>query len=108
MACLTAQLDAVETSMPFRVVGTVKATSVRTIDALHTCGLGQRMGIFSGPGVGKSTLLSSIAKHTSADISVIALIGERGREVQEFLHTSLGPDGLSRCVMVVSTGDEAP
>ncbi len=83
-------------------------TSVRAIDALHTCGLGQRMGIFSGPGVGKSTLLSSIAKHTSADISVIALIGERGREVQEFLHTSLGPAGMSRCVMVVSTSDDPP
>src|SRR5439155_9521735 len=54
------------------------------------------------------TLLSTIAKHASADISVIALIGERGREVQEFLHTSLGPDGLSRCVMVVSTSDDAP
>jgi FliI/YscN family ATPase len=84
------------------------ATSVRAIDALHTCGLGQRMGIFSGPGVGKSTLLSSIAKHTSADVSVIALIGERGREVQEFLHTSLGPEGLKRCVMIVSTSDDAP
>jgi FliI/YscN family ATPase len=83
-------------------------TSVRAIDALHTCGLGQRMGIFSGPGVGKSTLLSSIAKNTSADISVIALIGERGREVQEFLHTSLGPSGMSRCVMVVSTSDDPP
>ena len=70
------------------------ATSIRCIDALHTCGLGQRMGIFSGPGVGKSTLLSGIAKNTSADISVIALIGERGREVQEFLHTTLGPDGI--------------
>ena len=84
------------------------STSVRCIDALHTCGLGQRMGIFSGPGVGKSTLMASIAKHTSADISVIALIGERGREVQEFLHTSLGPGGMSKCVMVVSTSDEAP
>ena len=83
-------------------------TSVRCIDALHTCGLGQRMGIFSGPGVGKSTLLSGIAKNTSADVSVIALIGERGREVQEFLHTSLGPDGMSKCVLVVSTGDEPP
>jgi FliI/YscN family ATPase len=83
-------------------------TSIRAIDALHTCGLGQRMGIFSGPGVGKSTLLSSIAKHTSADVSVIALIGERGREVQEFLHTSLGPEGLKRCVMIVSTSDDAP
>jgi len=84
------------------------STSVRSIDALHTCGLGQRMGIFSGPGVGKSTLMSSIAKHTSADISVVALIGERGREVQEFLHTSLGPGGLQKCVMVVSTSDDAP
>lgn len=81
-------------------------TSIRAIDALHTCGLGQRMGIFSGPGVGKSTLMSSIAKHTSADVSIIALIGERGREVQEFLHNSLGPDGLARCVVIVSTSDD--
>jgi flagellum-specific ATP synthase len=84
------------------------ATSIRAIDGLHTCGLGQRMGIFSGPGVGKSTLLSGIAKHSSADVSVIALIGERGREVQEFLHNSLGPDGMARCVLVVSTGDDPP
>jgi FliI/YscN family ATPase len=84
------------------------ATSVRAIDGLHTCGLGQRMGIFSGPGVGKSTLMSSIAKNTSADVSVIALIGERGREVQEFLHNALGEEGLKRCVVIVSTGDEAP
>ena len=84
------------------------STSIRAIDALHTCGLGQRMGIFSGPGVGKSTLLGSIAKNSSADVCVIALIGERGREVQEFLHTSLGPEGMAKCVMVVSTGDEPP
>ncbi len=84
------------------------ATSIRSIDALHTCGQGQRMGIFSGPGVGKSVLMSSIAKNTSADISVIALVGERGREVQEFIHTSMGEGGLARCVMVVSTSDEAP
>ncbi|HET6251160.1 MAG TPA: FliI/YscN family ATPase [Tepidisphaeraceae bacterium] len=84
------------------------ATSVRAIDGLQTCGLGQRMGIFSGPGVGKSTLLSQIARNTSADISVIALIGERGREVQEFLQHSLGSGGLSRCVVIVSTSDEAP
>ena len=64
------------------------ATSVRSIDALHTCGLGQRMGIFSGPGVGKSTLHVQIAKYTSADVSVVALIGERGREVQEFIRTA--------------------
>ena len=84
------------------------ATSVRAIDALHTCGIGQRMGIFSGPGVGKSTLISSIAKNSSCDVSVVALIGERGREVQEFLANSLGSEGLKRCVVVVSTGDEPP
>ncbi|MGA2584399.1 MAG: FliI/YscN family ATPase [Tepidisphaeraceae bacterium] len=84
------------------------ATSVRAIDALHTCGQGQRMGIFSGPGVGKSTLLSQIAKHTSADVSVVALIGERGREVQEFLQKSLGDEGRKRCVVIVSTSDDAP
>ncbi|MGD0389137.1 MAG: FliI/YscN family ATPase [Tepidisphaeraceae bacterium] len=84
------------------------ATSIRAVDALHTCGLGQRMGIFSGPGVGKSTLLGQIAKHTSADVSVVSLVGERGREVQEFLQKILGEDGLRRCVVVVSTGDEAP
>jgi FliI/YscN family ATPase len=84
------------------------ATGVRAIDALHTCGLGQRMGIFSGPGIGKSTLMSSIARHTSADVSVVALIGERGREVQEFLKHSLGEEGLKRCVIVVSTGDDPP
>lgn len=84
------------------------STSIRSIDALHTCGLGQRMGIFAGPGVGKSVLISSIAKHTSADVSVVALIGERGREVQEFLHTTLGEKGLERCVVIVSTGDDPP
>ncbi len=84
------------------------STSIRAIDGLHTCGLGQRMGIFSGPGVGKSTLMSSIAKHTSADISVVALIGERGREVLEFIENSLGPEGLKRCVLIVSTGDDVP
>jgi flagellum-specific ATP synthase len=84
------------------------STSVRAIDGLHTCGLGQRMGIFSGPGVGKSTLMSSIAKNTSADVSVVALIGERGREVQEFIEHALGPEGLKRCVVIVSTSDDAP
>jgi len=84
------------------------ATSVRAIDGLLTCGLGQRMGIFSGPGVGKSLLLGQIAKHTSADISVVALIGERGREVGEFLTRNLGESGLRRSVVIVSTGDEAP
>ena len=84
------------------------STSVRAIDGLHTCGLGQRMGIFSGPGVGKSTLLSQIAKNTSAEVSVIAMVGERGREVKEFLDKSLGEIGLQRCVVIVSTSDDAP
>ena len=83
-------------------------TGIRAIDALHTCGTGQRMGIFSGPGVGKSTLMSAIAKNTSADISVVALIGERGREVQEFIEHALGEEGLKRCVMIVSTSDDTP
>ena len=83
-------------------------TGVRCIDALHTCGLGQRMGIFAGPGVGKSTLMSAIAKHTSADVSVVALIGERGREVQEFIEHALGAEGLKRCAMIVSTSDDPP
>jgi FliI/YscN family ATPase len=83
-------------------------TSIRSIDALLTCGLGQRMGIFSGPGVGKSMLLGQVAKHTSADVSVVAMIGERGREVGDFLLKSLGEAGLKRCVVIVSTSDEAP
>lgn len=66
------------------------------------------MGIFSGPGVGKSTLISQIAKNTDADVSVIALIGERGREVQEFIENSLGPEGMRKVVMIVSTSDETP
>ncbi len=82
-------------------------TGIRAIDGLLTCGQGQRMGIFSGPGVGKSTLISSIARNTSADVSVVALIGERGREVQEFLD-SLGETGLSRCVVIATTGDDTP
>src|ERR1700722_14607368 len=82
--------------------------SIRSIDALLTCGLGQRMGIFSGPGVGKSMLLGQISKHTSADVSVVAMVGERGREVNEFLQHSLGEAGLKRCVVIVSTSDEAP
>jgi flagellum-specific ATP synthase len=84
------------------------ATGLRAIDGLHTCGMGQRMGIFSGPGVGKSVLMSCVSKYTSADVSVIALIGERGREVQEFLDNGLGEEGLKRAIVIVSTGDEPP
>ena len=79
---------------------------VRAVNSfLATC-QGQRMGIFSGSGVGKSVLLSMMARYTSADVSVIGLVGERGREVQEFLEDDLGPDGLARSVVIVATGDE--
>jgi FliI/YscN family ATPase len=84
------------------------STGIRAIDGLHTCGLGQRMGIFSGPGVGKSTLMASIARNTSADVAVLALIGERGREVQEFIEHALGPSGLKKCVVIACTGDDVP
>lgn len=79
---------------------------VKTIDGLITVGKGQRMGIFAGSGVGKSTLMGMIARNTAADINVIALIGERGREVREFLEKDLGPRGLERSVVVVATSDE--
>lgn len=83
-------------------------TGVRAIDGLFTVGEGQRMGIFSGSGVGKSTLLSMIARNTSADVTVLALVGERGREVREFLERDLGDEGLRRSVVVVATSDEPP
>ncbi|MCA9153552.1 MAG: FliI/YscN family ATPase [Planctomycetales bacterium] len=81
-------------------------TGVRAIDGLLTCGRGQRVGLFSGSGVGKSTLLGMMARHTSADVNVVALIGERGREVNEFLQRDLSPEALARTVVVVSTSDE--
>jgi flagellum-specific ATP synthase len=84
------------------------ATGVRSIDGLLTVGRGQRVGIFSGSGVGKSTLLGMIARHTSADVNVIGLIGERGREVREFMENDLGEEGLARSVVVVATSDEPP
>ena len=83
-------------------------TGVRAIDLMTPIGRGQRMGIFAGPGVGKSTLLAQIARHTDADVNVIALIGERGREVRDFVEQALGPEGLARSVVIVATGDESP
>lgn len=83
-------------------------TGVRSIDLMTTLGRGQRMGVFAGPGVGKSTLLGTIARRSSADVAVIGLIGERGREVREFIEQSLGEAGLARSVVVVATGDEPP
>jgi flagellum-specific ATP synthase len=79
---------------------------VRALDTLVPCGRGQRVGIFAGSGVGKSSLLSMITRGTSADVSVIALIGERGREVGEFIQRDLGPEGLANAVVVVATSDE--
>jgi flagellum-specific ATP synthase len=80
-------------------------TGVRAIDSLLPFGKGQRVGIFGGSGVGKSTLLGAMARHNSADVSVVALIGERNREVREFLENELGRDGLARSVVVVATSD---
>jgi flagellum-specific ATP synthase len=84
----------------------VMETGVRSIDCFLTLGRGQRMGIFSGSGVGKSTLLGMIARNVRSDVNVIALIGERGREVLEFIERSLGPEGLRRSVVVVATSDQ--
>lgn len=79
---------------------------VRSIDSLLTVGKGQRVGIFAGSGVGKSTLLGMIARNTTADLNVIALIGERGREVREFIEKDLGPEGLKRSIIIVATSDQ--
>ena len=84
------------------------ATSIRAIDALLTCGKGQRLGIFAGSGVGKSTLLGSLARNSEAEVAVLALIGERGREVRTFIEDCLGQEGLARSVVVVATSDTSP
>ena len=82
------------------------ALGVRAMDTMIPCGLGQRLGIFAGSGVGKSSLLSMITRGTDASVVVLALVGERGREVNEFIHHDLGPEGLARSVVVVATSDE--
>lgn len=87
-------------------IDTILSLGIKAIDGFMTCGLGQRMGIFSGSGVGKSTLIGMIARNTKADVNVIALIGERGREVLEFLEKDLGQEGINRSVVVVATSDQ--
>ena len=82
------------------------SVGVRAIDGLNTVGRGQRIGIFSGSGVGKSTLIAMISRYTDADVNVVALIGERGREVKDFVEKELGPEGLRKSVVVVATSNQ--
>ena len=89
-------------------IDTPLSLGVRSFDGILTTGKGQRIGIFAGSGVGKSTLLGEIARVSKAQVNVLALVGERGREVRQFLEESLGPEGLSRSVVVVSTADASP
>jgi len=84
------------------------STGIRAMDAMLTAGRGQRMGLFAGTGVGKSVLIGMVARHTDADVSVVALVGERGREVNDFIEKDLGPQGRKKAVLVVSTSDESP
>ena len=84
------------------------STGVRAVDSLLTMGQGQRMGLFAGSGVGKSTLLGMIARNSEADVNVVALIGERGREVNEFMHNALQEEGMKKSVLVCATGDQPP
>ncbi|WNB87583.1 FliI/YscN family ATPase [Cellulomonas sp. ATA003] len=98
--------QAAPNAMTRQRVDTPLSLGVKVMDTLTTVGRGQRMGLFAGSGVGKSSLLSMIARGTDAELTVIALVGERGREVREFLEDDLGPEGLARSVVVVATSDE--
>ena len=93
-------------AMERKLISEPLATGVRAIDGFLTCGKGQRVGIFSGSGVGKSSLMGMVARYCEADVNVIALIGERGREVREFIENILGVEGLKKSVMVVVTSDQ--
>jgi flagellum-specific ATP synthase len=106
---MTLPLDGVVRSPMDRVpIRTPLGTGIRVVDALLTVGRGQRVGIFGGSGVGKSTLIGMMTRNTEADVTVVGLVGERGREVGEFLEDSLGAEGRARSVVVVSTSDQSP
>ena len=92
--------------MARKIIDEVLPLGVKAVDGLITVGKGQRIGIFAGSGVGKSTLLGMFARNTKADINVIALIGERGREVREFVERDLGEEGMKRSVVIVATSDK--
>ena len=89
-----------------QLIRTPLSLGIRSIDGFITAGKGQRLGVFAGSGVGKSTTLAMMAKNTNADLNVIALIGERGREVREFIETTLGPEGMRRSIVVVATSEQ--
>ena len=95
-------------AMERQLVDAPMSLGVRVLDTLVPCGRGQRIGIFAGSGVGKSTLMSMITRGTSAELNVVALVGERGREVREFIEHDLGPEGLARSVVVIATSDQPP
>ncbi|MEV6344512.1 FliI/YscN family ATPase [Actinoplanes sp. NPDC051851] len=95
-------------AMERQLIDRQMSLGVRVLDTLVPCGRGQRIGIFAGSGVGKSTLMSMITRGTSAEINVVALVGERGREVREFIEHDLGPEGLARSVVVIATSDAPP
>jgi flagellum-specific ATP synthase len=95
-------------AMHRQLVDVQMSLGIRALDTLVPCGRGQRIGIFAGSGVGKSTLMSMITRGTSAELNVVALVGERGREVREFIEHDLGPEGLARSVVVIATSDQPP
>jgi flagellum-specific ATP synthase len=90
------------------IIDTPLSLGIKAIDGLLTCGKGQRLGVFAGSGVGKSTVLGMIARNTKADVNVIALVGERGRELNEFIQNDLGEEGLKRSIIIVSSSDKPP
>ena len=110
--CACRETRAVDGAAPLPMervkIDEVLGCGIRAIDGFLTCGRGQRMGIFGGSGVGKSTLIGMMTRGTAADLTVLALIGERGREVREFLEDALGDEGRKRSVVVVSTSDQSP